>query len=496
MHCKNASSMVSAAEENTGIDVLIISTSSPSQAEFWEKRLPSLVKPDAVIVGVTEDWPQGAGNGLGTLYAFKQAREKILKIRNLDLFQMLKNGKSVAIYHTAGEGKRLAPLVLSEGNNKSAVKLPGRRLLGDSKELLTILEAVIKQTSLYSSLLRGRVSVFWADQLFIPSLSLSQTTLNAPIALFTKLLHPLEWDQNTWDRMHLKDYGITVFDSQKTPLLLEKLTYQEISFLQRIKRIDTAKEIGISMGSFSLSGEMAMALLKEFEPELLKKRGKMDTDPDFWMPLTLDRNLYCSSMMIKGVSLEDSALHYRRMQQFKHQFEKEHSSQNSFFQTIDIGAEAYWWDFGTVLHYYQNNLKLLDATPEGEAMRILYLIDPSMITPDGSCLIDCNIPIFVGSHNVLAGVNAKRVDAENCLIIHTEASEIAGNSGLAYQVCEDKPLFIERDSIRSDVFLNKNSKTALQSTLHRDGKADWQEQLAPNAFSYEKISQIEKEIGS
>ena len=105
-------------------------------------------------------------------------------------------------YHTAGKGTRLAPLPGSENNNKPGVKLPsmltvrtallppeqekcqvavpkGRALMeltfpparqidGDDAEL-TILEAVIKQTNSYAPHRKGRVSVFWGDQVFVPS---------------------------------------------------------------------------------------------------------------------------------------------------------------------------------------------------------------------------------------------------------------------------------------------------------------------------------------
>ena len=41
-----------------------------------------------------------------------------------DVPAMLQAGKSMAIYHTAGKGTRLAPLPGAENNNKPGVKLP------------------------------------------------------------------------------------------------------------------------------------------------------------------------------------------------------------------------------------------------------------------------------------------------------------------------------------------------------------------------------------
>ena len=61
----------------------------------------------------------GAGNGLGTLYAFQKACAK----NGDDLVAAMEAGASVAIYHTAGKGTRMAPLPGAENNNKPGVKL-------------------------------------------------------------------------------------------------------------------------------------------------------------------------------------------------------------------------------------------------------------------------------------------------------------------------------------------------------------------------------------
>ena len=64
----------------------------------------------------------GAGNGLGTLYAFQKACNVAKEKYGVDLAQELMEGKiSAALYHTAGKGTRLAPLPASENNNKPGV---------------------------------------------------------------------------------------------------------------------------------------------------------------------------------------------------------------------------------------------------------------------------------------------------------------------------------------------------------------------------------------
>ena len=76
-----------------------------------------------MVLAVSEDWsPSGAGNGLGTLYAFQKANLASMEKYGVDLEKELGEGKiSAALFHTAGKGTRLAPLPASENNNKPGV---------------------------------------------------------------------------------------------------------------------------------------------------------------------------------------------------------------------------------------------------------------------------------------------------------------------------------------------------------------------------------------
>ena len=64
---------------SAGFDVIIICTSTTSQAQYWQDRLDAtkgVTSPsDAIIIGVDEDWNGKAGNGMGTLYAFVKASQ-------------------------------------------------------------------------------------------------------------------------------------------------------------------------------------------------------------------------------------------------------------------------------------------------------------------------------------------------------------------------------------------------------------------------------------
>ena len=76
-----------------------------------------------MVLAVSEDWSAGgAGNGLGTLYAYQKACKLAQKLHEVDIADLLNQGKiSAALYHTAGKGTRLAPLPASENNNKPGV---------------------------------------------------------------------------------------------------------------------------------------------------------------------------------------------------------------------------------------------------------------------------------------------------------------------------------------------------------------------------------------
>ena len=114
-------------------DVTIVCTTDDHQAAYWTKRLSEGVchspssaddsSPFPLVLAVSEDWSAGgAGNGLGTLYAYTKAAKVAQDRHGVDLDAQLREGKiSAALYHTAGKGTRLAPLPASENNNKPGV---------------------------------------------------------------------------------------------------------------------------------------------------------------------------------------------------------------------------------------------------------------------------------------------------------------------------------------------------------------------------------------
>ena len=473
------------------MDIIIISTNTLQQEIFWQKRLKELrglvCKPDAIVIAIHEEWSGGAGNGLGTLFAYYKAQEKARFMYGIDLYELQKKGASVAIYHTAGQGKRLFPITASEANDKSAVKLPG--LIADRS--LTLLETVIAQTGLFAVHRGGRLSVFWGDQIFIPSKNYSETGNHHIEILCRGNAFP---SQSDWEKLGLSNYGLISFSDSEEAKLLEKIDYQTFTGLVSQKKISAAQGIATSLGSFSLSPQMTFALLREFEKELEQRRDKLDSDPHFWMPLTLDQETYVSLMSKNGHHQNKTIEQYKRMNDFKTKFHRLHSSKN-FFNAVDLGTQSYWWDYGSINSYYRNLLKMTTTSQEGQAMRLFYKIDPNahyndhnrVIKDEGSCLINCNIQSGKITNSFLFGVNADSLEADNCVIINSNLFSTQASHSLFYNVDEQRNIKFSSGTVRADFKLPTTlEKFTLYTHQGRDSKADWQTRLPQNTFSFEE----------
>ena len=129
-------------------DAIIVCCGTEKQANLWQDRLDrgkgTICGKGSLVVVVHEEWAKGgAGNGLGTLNAYEAA---CAKDKSQTLKDYLSQNKSIAMYHTAGKGTRLAPLPAGESNNKPGVKLSSTFQLPakegkDESVCLTILEA-------------------------------------------------------------------------------------------------------------------------------------------------------------------------------------------------------------------------------------------------------------------------------------------------------------------------------------------------------------------
>lgn len=471
-------------------DVVIVSTTDSQKEEYWQNRLTKIqnsISPHSKIIVVQEDWNGGAGNGLGTLCAYSQAQKKGKELYGIDIFKMQQEGASISLYHTVGKGMRLYPLTPSEWNNKSAIKLPG--VIGNPPQLLTILEATILQTAIYSSSRRGRLSVFWGDQLFIPTKNFTYTPTH-PIDIFVKL-GPIPTEER-WTNENLDKYGTIAVDNMGNAQQLEKISFESFRGLVKNEKVSIEGGVGVSLGSFSLSKEMTFSLLEEFESELNAKKGHFNADFHFWMPLTLDEGSYIK-LMKKASSTLDISSHYYRMRIFHEKFSQRHFTE-TLLGIVDIGKNAYWWDLGTVNHYFSNMLKLTSNTVEGKMMRMLFSVgqwkethgNSRVIHDDNSILINCNIRSGQVKNSILLGVNADSIEVANTVIINSDLNTLKADHSLLYNVHETEKISFKKGTFRADTkLLNEHLK--LYTQANRDSLTDWNIQLRDNTLSYAEL---------
>ena len=137
--------------------------------------------------------------------------------------------------------------------------------------------------------------------------------------------------------------------------------------------LGTIVAAGPSLGSFSVSHAMLVALVAEFAPELLAKSGSLDTDPHLWMPLTLGVEAYVGVMGKKGMCDAAARAHHARMRGMRARMTAAADDGGAaagsgalagggglgLFGAVDVGADAFWWDYGQVRRFLSLSLSLL-----------------------------------------------------------------------------------------------------------------------------------------
>jgi len=483
-----------------GFDVIIVCCSNQAAENYWQARLEQTVVQvtgtNAKVVAVHEDWNGGAGNGLGTLYAYQKARDKASR-DGFDLDAKLSGGASVALFHTAGKGTRLAPLPGAENNNKPGVKLPSLLEVGGAAQPLTVLEAVMRQTSSYAPLRGGRISVFWGDQVFVPSAGIQPSTHPADILA---ALRPMP-SKAEWEAGQLHQYGLIAVGTAGDATQLEKVDY------------DTAKaylppdveRVGTSLGSFSLSAALLAALMAEFAPELAAKCACLDSDPHFWMPLTLQKEDYLAVMGKKGTQADEAAAHYARMAAFAAKFAP---GGGGILGCVDVGAKALWWDYGRLELYQTNNLHAAEEGPSPHALRTFLKLQPQgapesdasgrqqrnqlgagLTVHPSAVVLNCRIGSgTIGAGCVLVNVTAPEVEVEAAILMSvTSAGPVRGKRGVLYNVVHEGSEPLSADAVRADVFQPGGKQIVVSSSIETDGGKAWKVTLPENAFSFEEV---------
>ncbi|MDY6966257.1 MAG: type I phosphomannose isomerase catalytic subunit [Halobacteriota archaeon] len=462
----------------TGFDVIIIVSSTQEQANFWYDRLRSseLIGDQTKIYSIFEDWEGGAGQLLGTLNAWNEVSKKA----NLDT--IIKNGGSIAIYHTAGKGTRIAPLGLTE-IDKGAVRLPRLVDYSGNREAITLLEAVIDQTSIFSETRKRRICVFWGDGLFVPSKDVGFEG-DYHVELFG-IREEAPEEKKDWDAKW-KSYGL-IIPGDEGSIQREKQSWEDYNRLLEkglIKRSEDGNIIlGKSMGCFSVSYTFFKELLSEYEKELSEKIQKLDTDPHLWMPLTSFRE-----------DFEDKEL-WDRVNKFKDKI----PNIDFLFADKDLGKDTYWWDFGQLQLYHSNLLKLLEDSDEGDVMRGLFEVGGNFLRDAKSEDLEVKDSIILNSEIegrvercIIVNSKSRSLDAEDSVFIDSQINRALANRGVIYNCIEPGDLRLNEETV-TDLFHPKKGRIRMRTRQGRDGKKDWDHRITPNYYTYAEAGSLMKD---
>lgn len=486
-------------------DVTIVCTTDDHQADYWMKRLAEGIcksddtsSPFPMVLAVSEDWSKGgAGNGLGTLYAYEKACRVAKEKFDIELNELLATDKvSAALYHTAGKGTRLAPLPASENNNKPGVKLPVCHELSDgSFAPITVLEAVVKQTGVYASSRMGRLSVFWGDQIFIPSAAFEYTSTHHADIMCT-LLGGTAPTAEEWAAKGLDKYGVIAVSSgpEKNAAQVEKVDHPTAT--KMLKVLGDIGQVGPSLGSFSVSAALLQALCDEYRTELTAKVGKFDTDPHFWMPLTLPSEDYVALMGQKGVDAETSVKHHERMSKMKESFDL---GKLGLFGAVDVGNDACWWDYGLLKLYSANNLKFLDTDKNSDLLREFFgvtskqnnsKIGDGVKVDETSLISSSKIKSGSISNSVLAGVEAVDVTIDGAIVVNCTAKKIvAPKNCILYNLIDDSEegIIANEGDVIVSVTDESGKMMELRSKHSICGGQAWKEKVEGNDMTFEEV---------
>jgi len=220
------------------------------------------------------------------------------------------------------------------------------------------------------------------------------------------------------------------------------------------------------------------------------------------MPLTLDWNTYAEIMAKKKVNMKWLEVHYNRMQNFYKKFwsRKDSSKHSLLFGPVNVGSTSYWWDYGQVITYYNNNIKLPNKdNHESIVMRKFYNIPDNCGDPrldDGhSVILGCNIKKGTVVNSVLIGVTAEQINVTNSIIVNCSATKIAGKKILLYNVVDSVVVLPEATNVRADAFLpkGKSKHVKLHADMHRAVGDDWGANLHFNSHTYADIYSLNRD---
>ncbi len=501
----NVRAMLDAPRRGIGPDIVIVVSSSDEGASFWQKRLTcsddargsgSVVKPSSVILSVSEsNWNGPAGNALGTINAFYLAG---IKAAGMGLFRpsskgfqdVLKSflsfsaGKSVFMYHTAGQGTRLFPLTAAEYNSKSRIKLPGVINVDGKEEPMTVLEASIRASSIYAPSREDRLSVFWGDQLFLNEFDAASERKHH-VEIFAQ---PAKLDDT------IKSYGTIVPMESGDLLLREKLD------VARIKAMlpEGTDTVFRSAGSFSITFDFFEQLaLAEIEA-VTKREGSLNTDNDWWQALTSTLDEYADISRDIGVNGQGAKERWKKT----HEAWEKTSFRRKSLKMLGIkntGENSLWIDLGRNSCFFENILGLTGQDKRAQELRAFFQMKvtdrgrgaPGEMSWRNSAVAGALIGEGKLINCVVVASEIGEIDAEDSVIIGSSVTKLNSSGALCYNVVSPRE-DLKRGDILANVFHPDKGRITMRTHVSRDGRADWREntKLGANKFSYRELTEL------
>lgn len=130
--------------------------------------------------------------------------------------------------------------------------------------------------------------MFWGDQVFIPSAPYNYAPTHHADIMCT-LLGETAPTAEEWTAQGLDKYGVIAVlkGDARNAAQVEKVNHA--TAVKMLQSLGDIGQVGPSLGSFSVSATLLAGLCDEYKTELDEKTAKLDTDPHFWMPLTLPK---------------------------------------------------------------------------------------------------------------------------------------------------------------------------------------------------------------
>ena len=344
---------------------------------------------------------------------------------------------------------------------------------------------------MYAASRKGRLSVFWGDQIFIPTLPATYDAGRAHADILC-MLAPMP-DAATWSARGLEKYGLVAVAGDGAACQIEKVDHATATDMTA--SLGAIVAVGTSLGSFSVSAALLDALLTEFANELALKQGCFDSDPHWWMPMTLPLDAYCALMAKKGVDDVASAKHHGRVARMLAAFD---ANGKHLLGPVDVGGDAYWWDYGQLKLYLRNARRLTEDGVEADAMRAFLGcaertaadVAAPFAVDGATAAADVAVADGRATRSVLARVTCGTLVADRAVLVDVTARKVvAHRDSIAYNVVDDTDdgLVLDAGDVVTDVFLEDGTKIRQRSNVAVDGGAAWKTALDTNRFSFEQI---------